>query len=46
MSNVVGPVAEPIAVAGLATWVPPEIFRVAPAVEVPPSTQVVVKIKF
>ena len=44
MTNVVGAVAAPIAVAGLVTAVPPEMFAVVPAPELPSLTQVVTNV--
>jgi hypothetical protein len=44
VTNVVGAVAAPIVVAGLDTAVPPEMFELTPAPELPSSTQVVVKV--
>ena len=43
-TSVVGAVAAPMAVAGLDTAVPPVMFAVVPAAEVPSSTQVVTKV--
>ena len=44
MTNVVGAVAAPIEVAGLATAVPPEMLAVVPAPELPSLTQVVTNV--
>ena len=44
LTKVVGAVAAPMDVAGLDTAVPPVMFAVVPAADVPSSTQVVTKV--